>query len=188
MIPYKSFQLLFFLLIPIGVIIMFKAIRILKKSFAGDVVAEFPFSQKGADFEIIRPGVYTIWQKGQYLRKMPLDKFRPVIHDKSTKDTIPLTAPLFRPNIVKTGTVQMEIFRFKAETGRYHIELAPGSSISALESFFTSLVPAKDASLEKYFIIVKESQPFLTLLSGIMLLVVSALMITGGLVMGILSM
>jgi len=188
MIPFKSFQLLFFLLIPVGVIILFKAIRLVRKSFAGEVVAEFPFAQKGADFEIIRPGDYAIWQKGQYLRKMPLDKFRPVIHDKSTKDTIPLTAPLFRPNSVKPGTVQMEIFRFKAETGRYHVELAPGRSVSSLEQIISSLIPAKDASLENYFIMIRESQPFIHLLSGILLLVLSALMVIGGLVMGILSM
>lgn len=188
MIQFKSLQLLFFLLIPVGVIILFKAIRLVRKSFAGEIVAEFPFSRKGADFEIIRPGVYAIWQKGQYLRKMPLDKFRPVIHDKSTRDTLSLTAPLFRPNSVKRGTVQMEIFRFRAETGRYHIELAPGSSVSSLEKIIFSLVPAKDASLEKYSVMVRESQPFLHLLSGIILLLLSAFMIIGGLVMGILSM
>lgn len=188
MIPYKSFHLLFFLLIPVGVIILFKAIRMVKKSFAGEVVAEFPFSQKEAEFEIIRPGTYAIWQKGQYLRKMPVDKFRPVIQDKSTRDTLSLTAPLFRPNSVKRGTVRMEIFRFRAETGRYHIELAPGSSVSSLERVISSLVPLKDADLDKYFIMVRESQPFINLFSGIILLVVSGLVIIGGLVMGILTM
>lgn len=187
MIPFKSLQLLFFLLIPVGVIVLFKAIRMVRKSFAGEVVAEFPFLQKEAEFEIIRPGTYAIWQKGQYLRKMPLDKFRPVIHDKSTNDTIPLTAPFFRPNSVKSGFVQMEIFRFKAETGRYHMELAPGSSISALEQVISSLVPVKDADPEKYAIMVRESQPFIHLLFGIILLLSSAFMIIGGLVMGILS-
>jgi hypothetical protein len=171
--------LLCILLISIGIILLIKAIRILRKSFSGEIVVEIPFSQKITEFEITRSGVYAIWQKGPYIRKMPVDQFKPILKDISTNQEINLTKPLFRPNAKNLNTVKMEIYRFNAGVGRYSLEIAPGTSVSALERVISNLVPAKRAELDQYFLMVRESMPFYYSLAGILLSVLSGFLIIG---------
>lgn len=73
------FRILFFFLVPFGIFILVKTIRMIKGVFTGEVITEIPFTQKEVEFEISRPGVYAIWQKGQLFRKTPVDKFRPIL-------------------------------------------------------------------------------------------------------------
>jgi len=156
-----------------------------KKTFSGKVLLELPFSSKNAIFEIPADGVYTIWQKGQYLRKMPLDIFKPVIRDESTNEKINLLPSIFRPNLNDGVTVKMEIYHCCLKAGTYSIDLAEGRSVSKLEGALSSIVPAKKADLDKYFILVRESQPFYILVISILLMIVSVGLIAGGLFFGI---
>ena len=178
--PY--FYLLCLLLFTIGIILLVKAIRILRKSFSGEVVAEIPFSQKKTEFEITTPGVYAIWQKGPYIRKMPVDQFKPVLFDVSSGQEVRLENPLFRPNTKDFSTVKMEIFRFNAEAGRYRIEIAPGTGISELERIISNLVPAKRATPDQYFLLLRKSIPFFHTLLAIGLLVLSGFLILGSVI------
>jgi len=182
-----SVYLLFILLMAIGFILLIKAIRILRKSFAGDMIVEIPFSQKITEFEITKPGVYSIWQKGPYIRKMPVDEFKPILRERSANQEIKLEKPLFRPNAKNLNTIKMEIFRFTAEKGSYRLEIAPGTSISALERIISNLVPVKKAELNQYSLLVRQSMPFLCTLAGILLLVLSGFLIIGSLVLVILQ-
>ena len=178
-------KILLFSLIPAGAFLLFQAIRMAKKTFSGKVLVELPFSRKSAVFEIPADGVYTIWQKGQYLRKMPLDIFKPVIRDVSTDEKIDLFPSIFRPNSNDGITVKMEIYRCRLKTGTYSIDLAEGRSVSKLESALSSIVPAKKADPDKYFILVRESQPFYVLIISILLMIFSVGLMAGGLILGI---
>jgi hypothetical protein len=180
-------RIIIFCLIPIGAFLLYKSIGLVRKSFSGNVLLELPFVQKSATFEITESGVYSIWQKGQYFRKLPVDKFKPVIYNEATKERISLFPSIFRPNSNDGTTVKIELFRFSAAPGKYSIDLAEGSSITKLESLLSSVFPAKKADIDKYYILVRESQPFYYILIGIPLIAISGFLMIGGLVFGILA-
>jgi hypothetical protein len=178
----------FFALIPVGVVVLILAIRLLKKSLAGNILSEVPYAQKVSFFRIKEPGVYSIWQKGQFFRKLPVDQFRPVIYNNVTEEKVPLFPSIFRPNSNDGITFKMELFRFTAGPGMYRMELTAGSSISGVESFISRIFPAKKADLSQYYILIRESQPFYFVIIGILLLCLAGFMMIGGLVFGILDL
>lgn len=179
-------RIFLFCLVPAGGFVLYKAIKMVRKTFFGDTLVTLPFSEKSAVFEVSKSGVYAIWQEGQYFKKMPLDIFRPVIVNTSENRNVKIIPSLFRPNSNDGNMVKMEIFRFRADPGIYRIDLAEGVSISKIEQFISSLVPAKKADLNQYWILVKESQPFYLAGIAIMLMVLSVLLIIGGLLTGIM--
>ena len=180
-------RILFFSLIPLGVILLIFSIKSLHKSFSGNVILEIPYSQKSADFELRNHGIYSIWHKGQFFRKTPLDEFKPVITTKTTGKEISLSSHLFRPNTNNGKTARMEIFRFSAPAGNYLLELKEGSSISKKENSFIRQLPLKMVDHNKYYIEIRESQPRIFVLIGILMAVLSGLCIIGGLMFGIFS-
>jgi hypothetical protein len=180
-------RFIFFALIPIGVLILILGIRLVRKNFAGKILLELPYLQKVGSFVISESGVYSIWQKGQYFRKLPVDQFKPVVRNESSGQVIPLVPSIFRPNSNDGVTFKMEIFRFTATTGSYRLEITEGSSISAPERFLSRLFPAKKADLTQYYILIRESQPFYYVIAGIFLMCVAGFMMIGGLVAGILN-
>ena len=183
----KKMQLLFFLLIPVGIILLIFSIKMVRNTFSGNIILEIPYLQKSAQFELTKPGTYSIWHKGQFFRKAPLDEFRPMILDELNSREIRLSSILFRPNTNNGSTARMELFRFSAPAGKYRIELVEGSSITEVENRLIKQIPAKMVDLDKYFIQVRKSQPLILLIAGIVLITLSGLCIIGGLVMGILS-
>ena len=180
-------QILFFCLIPVGIIILIFSIRLVKKTFSGDIILEIPYSQKSGELILTRSGNYSIWHKGQFFRKAPLDEFKPKITDLSTGLTIQLSSRLFRPNANNGRDARMEIFRFSAPPGKYMLELKEGSSISGAEQSLIGAIPTGMVDYDIYFIQVRESQPLLLSLSGSAAIVLGGLCIIGGLVSGILS-
>jgi hypothetical protein len=181
-------RFLFFALIPIGVVVLIMAIRLLKKSLAGNIISEVPFAQKVSFFRLKEPGVYSIWQKGQFFRKLPVDQFRPVVFNNVTEEKVSLFPSIFRPNSNDGTTFKMELFRFTTGPGMYRMELTEGSSISGVEKFISRIFPAKKADLSQYYIQVRESQPFIFVIFGILMLCLSGFMMIGGLVFGILDL
>ncbi len=180
-------QILFFGLIPVGIVCLVFSIRLVHKSFSGSIVLEIPYSQKSAEFVINKPGSYSIWHKGQFFRKAPLDEYKPEITDKSTGLETKLTSLLFRPNTNNGATARMELYRFSAPAGKYLLELKEGKSISTIENKVINLIPARMVDYDKYYIQIRESQPIFILLSGIVFITLSGLCIIGGLVFGILA-
>lgn len=180
-------KILFFLLIPAGILLLAFSIKLVRKTFSGNVILEIPFATKTAEFSLIRPGTYSIWHRGELFRKAPLDEFRPVIIDKSTSEEIKLSHLLFRPNTTGRKSARMEIFRFSAPAGKYILSLMEGSSISRAENSLIKKMPLEMVDYDKYFIQVRESQPFIITIGGIIMIVLSGFCIIGGLVLGILA-
>ncbi len=183
----KKMAILFFCLIPVGIVMLVFSLRLLRKTIDGNLILEIPFTEKTASFELKKPGNYSIWHKGQYWRKAPLDKFIPEITRESTGSKINLTSLLLRPNQNDGTKARMELFRFSAPAGRYLLELKPGSSISALEAGIIKQLPAKMIDQDKYFIQVRESRSTLIVLLSIVMVVVAGIVIIGSLVLGLLA-
>jgi len=184
---FKKMQILFFCLIPVGAILLVFSIKSLKKTFSGNIILEIPFNQKSAELVIDKPGYYSIWHTGTSFRKAPVDEFRPQITERSTGSEIRLIPSIFRPNVSGFRTARMELFRFRAPAGRYTLDLVEGSGISGLESRIIDLIPAPEVDHSRYFIQVIESQPGISVVIGILLIIVSGFCLIGGLVFGILA-
>jgi hypothetical protein len=182
-----TLRVFFFSLVPVGVFLLIKAIRLVKKSFNGELIHEVPYARKISDFEIPYPGVYSVWHKGQVFRKAPLDKFKPFIINFRTKDEIELSPSIFRPNTNNGRTGRTELFRFSAPAGKYRLKLAEGSSVSMLEQGISGLFPLKKVDPEDYFIQIRVSQPINNVLTGIPMIVLAGFLMIGGLVLGILA-
>jgi hypothetical protein len=176
-----------FSLIPIGIIILIFSIKLVRNTFSGNIILRLPYLQKSSEFSLTKQGNYSIWQEGQFFRKAPLDEFRPEITSKSTAMTIKLWPSLFRPNSNNGRTSRIELFRFKAPAGKYKLELTEGSSISTVEKNIIRGVPARMVDYDKYFILVRESQPRYIAMIGIGLIAMAGFCIIGGFVFGILA-
>lgn len=180
-------RILFFCLIPVGILILIFSIRLFKKTFFGNIILEIPYSQKSAEFILSDHGTYSIWHRGQFFRKAPLDEFIPEIVNQASGLKIKLSSLLFRPNQNDGKNARMELFRFSAPAGKYTLKLIPGSSISGVENSIINLVPAKMVDYDKYFIQVRESQPAFLAIVAIVLLSLAGCCIICGLVFGILA-
>jgi len=180
-------QVLFFSLIPVGIIVLIFSIRIIHNTFSGKIIHEIPYSLKYSEFKISSEGYYSIWHKGTFFRKAPVGEYKPVIINAATGEHIKLSSSVFRPNSNDGKTARMELYRFYAPTGKIILELTEGSNISKIEKIILDLIPARKVEYEKYFIQVRESQSRLVLMAGIFLIVLSGLCIIGGLVLGILA-
>jgi hypothetical protein len=178
------YRVLFFCLAPVGIYILVKTIRMLKGVFNGEVIAEIPFTQKEISFNIIRPGIYAIWQKGQLFRRTPVDKFQLKLTKAPSDEIVPLPKSFFSPYLNGIDTRRMEMNRFSADSGSYCLTVVEGSSVSVFERVALSLIPAKPVDYSQYFIQVRESRPVYYILAAIPLFTLSAFLIIGGLVAG----
>jgi hypothetical protein len=174
-------------MIPLGVLILIFSIKLLQKNFSGSIILEIPYSQKSSELIIPRSGHYSIWHKGQFFRKAPLDEFRPEITSKLTGEKIKLSTLWLRPNTNNGKTARMELFRFSVPAGKYFLELANGSSITVTEKTIMRLLPVKMVDYDKYFIQIRETTTVFLVLAGIIFAVLAGLCIIFGLVFGILA-
>lgn len=180
-------QILFFALIPAGIFLLLCSIKLVLKTFSGDIIHEIPYSLKYSEFNISSGGYYSIWHKGTFFRKAPVGEYKPVIINAATGEKIRLSPSVLRPNSNDCKTARMELYRFYAQAGNYILELTEGSGISKIEKIILDLIPARKVDYEKYFLQIRKSQSRLVLMAGMFLLVLSGLCIIGGLVLGILS-
>lgn len=181
------YRILFFCLVPIGIFILIKTIRMLKGVFSGELIAEIPFTQKECMLDIIRPGVYAIWQKGQLFRRTPVDKFQLKLTKVSSNENIALPKSFFSPYLNGMNTGRMEMNRFSADSGSYRLTIVEGTNISIFEKLAFSLFPAKPVDYSQYFIQVRESRPIYYMIASIPLFALSCFCIVVGLVRGLMA-
>lgn len=181
-------RVLLFCLIPIGIFILIFGIRRLRKSFSGTVLLEMPYMQKNGQFAISKAGTYSIWQKGELLKKTPVNKFRPHIYNKETNEEVKLNLSVFfRPHVSSFSTGRMEFFTFYAEPGSYEIALKQGRSVLKIEGVFADIIPLKSVALDKYFIQIRASQPKIFAFLSILIILLGAFGIIGGFVLGLMA-
>ena len=182
-----TIKILFFCLIPIGMLILSKGIKLLKKPLNGKVILSLHYSDKVGNFTIEKTGIYSIWQKGDLLKKTPINKFRPHLYDAATNKELILKPSIMSPRSNNFSTGQMEMFTFTAKAGNYELKLLSGSSVSKLQSVVGSAIPLANIDPKNYFIEVRESQSQLLTLLSIPMMLLGLAGVIGGPVMGLLA-
>ncbi len=170
-----TIQILFFCLIPIGVFMLLKAIKLLQKVFNRKVVSEFAFAAKNAGFEITKNGTYSIWQKTKNAKLFPFNKCSVTIQNQLTKEPVMLSSSIAGPSANKGTMRRMKLFTFSAEAGNYTATLtnAPDSM--------------EHGDNDKYFIQIRESKPDYCIPVAIVLIILSVACIIGGSILGIMA-
>jgi len=74
-------QILLFSLIPVGIILLFISLKLVKKTFSGNIILEIPYSLKSSELIIKERGVYAIWHK------IPLREFEKLYIPPGHKST-----------------------------------------------------------------------------------------------------
>ncbi|WP_201591293.1 hypothetical protein [Psychrobacter fozii] len=182
-----SIRILLFLIVPVGIFTVFKAIKLLRSAFNGDVLLALPYHDNVGNFTITKSGIYAIWHEGPVFKKTPLAQFRPHISSTTTGKKIKLNPSILSPRSNSFATGRMELFTFRAEVGHYELKLVSGSSTSRLQAIVGSAIPLADIDLSRYSIEVKESQSQILTILAIPLLLLGILGIVGGLVLGLLA-
>jgi len=182
-----SIRIFLFILILIGIFIVFKAIKLLKNAFNGVKLLTLPYNDNLGHFTISKSGVYAIWHKGSLFKKTPLTQFRPHILNTATDKEIKLNRSILSPRSNNFDTGRVELFTFKAEAGRYELKLVPGSSTSIFQAMIGGAIPLADIDLNQYSIEIQKSQAQILTILSIPLLLLGITSIIGGLVVGLLA-
>lgn len=181
-------RILFFSLIPIGIILLIKGIKLVRKSFFGTVLLNLPYLKQSGTFTITTPGKHAIWYKGPLYRKIPSDKFRPRIFDAGLNIEIDTSFSIIESYVNGFSEGRIEAFTFDAPAGNYRMELAEGGEVPALLKFMSKIIPdIRKVDLEKFYVQVRQSQPRYYAFLAILLILLGAFGIIGGLVLGILA-
>jgi hypothetical protein len=178
------FRILMFAIVAAGIYILVKVIRMLKNTFNGKVIAEIPFTEKQADFQLTEQGIYAIWQKGQLFRKTPLGAFKLKVTDHLTGSEVPLKPTWFQLHSNGFDTGRTELKKFSAQAGNYSLQIME-QEVPKLIGLVLGAVPFKPVEEDKYFIQIRESQPVYYVLFAIPLLSIAGFMMIGGLVAAI---
>jgi hypothetical protein len=185
--PLLYYRILFFCLIPVGIVILVWGIKLLQRSFNGTILLELPFSAGSGSFSVARSGVHSIWIKGPLFKRNPIDRMHPRIISEATNQEVPLATSLLAPRSNSFSTGRIEFYTFSAEVGTYRLELVAGSGISGLQRLLAKAFPSGPLDLSKYFIQIRESQSALIPLLAIPVIIAGGGGIIGGLVMGLLA-
>jgi hypothetical protein len=181
------FRILFFCLVPLGIFILVKTIRMLKGIFFGKILAEIPFTQKEVKFEVTTPGVYAVWQKGQLFRRTLVDKYILELVKDPSGEQVSLPRSFFNPHVNGFDSGRMEMNRFSAQAGYYRLILKEKSGASIFEGLFYRLFPARPVDYTQYFIEVRESRPVYYMIAAIPLFALTGFCIIGGFVAGFMA-
>ncbi|RYD96015.1 MAG: hypothetical protein EOP54_14715 [Sphingobacteriales bacterium] len=180
-------RLLFFCLTPIGIFILIKGIKMIRKAFNGDILLSIPYLENGGKFSVTKAGNFSVWQKGKAFRRTPVDKFKLRIYEESTNEEVALKLSILRPETNNFSTARMELYWFYAPVGTYSVSFNAGSNISGFEGLAGNMIPLPPADLSKYFIEIRTSQSPLITLLAIPVILLGGLGIAGGLVLGLLA-
>ena len=180
------FRILMFSMIPLGIFLLVKVIRMLKKTFSGKIIAEIPFQQKKTSFELTESGQYAIWQKGQLFRKTPVGDFSLEIRDENG-NPVRLNPTWFRVHKNGWDTARTELKKFRAAAGNFTLLILDQPDGNLLQQMLKDNLPVKPVDQSQYFIQITESQPVYYFLIAIPLLTLSGFLIIVGFVAGLVG-
>ncbi len=182
-----SIRILLFILILIGIFIVFKAIKLFSNAFNVVILLTLPYNDNAGSFTVSKPGVYAIWHKGPLFKKTPLYQFRPHILNTATNKEIKINRSILSPRSNNFDTGRMELFTFKAEAGHYELKLGPGSSTSRFQAMIGGAIPLANIDSNHYSIEIQKSQAQICTILAIPLLLLGIAGIVSGLVVGLLA-
>jgi hypothetical protein len=177
---FIAFRILLFCLVPLGIFLLVKGIQWIGKTLGGIVILDVPLEQTEATFTVPKEGNYAIWQKGRTLQKISYAMPVPNINNEQTGHPVKLNYPLARVTSNNGSTGRIRIYTFYAQAGHYRYELP--NNTPEQNSWRQKLEARTKNKTSGYFLEIKESKPTLWLVAGILLILVSAFCIIGGLV------
>lgn len=172
---------------PLGIFLLVKAIRLLIKVFNGKMIIEMPFLTKEMAFDIPEDGIYSIWQKGQFLRKTPVGTFKPVVLRQPQQELVQLSHSLLSPKMNDFETARMELYTFSANKGSYLLKIDEREGVSKMATFLSGILPNKMVDLDRYFLQIRVAQPFYLMLIAIPFTLLSFGLTVGGFIMGLIA-
>jgi hypothetical protein len=180
-------RLVFVALVPLGVFVLVKAIKLIRATFFGDIVAEAKLSQEQADLLLPVEGLYAIWLKGGRLQVPAVQSLRPAIWEKTTKVLVQLDPTVGLVRAHGSEGYRVQLFTFSAPAGSYTLDMgelpAAGKSSGALASLFSSNASDPSTLVAQ----VRATKPFYYGVLGILLCVVSGFLLLGGIIGSILA-
>lgn len=177
-------RILCFLLVPAGGYLLYFAIRMLRKTFAGRIIAEMPFSQQEMVFDIPEAGTYAVWLSGTLFSRSPVDKFELALTDHVSGVPVARAPSVLRPHVNGFDSARIEYLRFSAGPGRYRMTATEKAGKSWLERAVPLIAGTNKADDKNHSLQIRESQPVYFMLLSVFLLIVSLAGIIGGLVLG----
>lgn len=181
-------RILFFSMVPVGIFVLVKGIRLIRKSLFGAVLLELPYLKQSGLFTVVKPGKHAVWYKGTLFRRIPADKFRPRIFNSVTNEEIDLSFSIVASHVNGFSDGRIEVFTFDAPAGDYRMELTESSDAPALLRFMAKIIPdIKTVDLKQFFIQVRKSEPRVYTFLAIPVILLGAFGIIGGIVLGILA-
>ena len=182
-----TIKLLLFSLIPLGVLLLIIAFKLLWRASKGKVLLTLPFNDRADYFTVTKSGVHSISHKGPILKKTPAGNFRPQITNLTTNEVVKINPSVMSPRSNNFSYGIMELFTFYAPVGKYKLDLVAGSSVSSFQKMIGTMIPLADIDLKQYFIEIRESQSQLLTILSIPLLLLGIAGMVCGLVFGLLA-
>jgi hypothetical protein len=163
-------RLVFAALVPLGIFLLVKAIKLLRGSFFGNIIAE---ARLGGLVELVvaKAGLYAIWLRGRRAQVYALSSktFRPAIWENATRELVPLHATLGRTH---GDGYREKFYTFEVPAGRYTLDLSG---------------PSQAGDVAGLVVQVRETTPTYYGVAGILLCIVSGFLIIGGIVLASLA-
>lgn len=174
-------QILFLVL---GLILTFFGVKWTFKSFKGKEIIGFPLSELKKEFEIIKPGLFTLCVVGGgYVDNS--GNFRTLVMRKDNQKIIELKENILKPRFRKNRKMGVEYLQFKiSHVGLYKVEIENAEDLVVKKSMLkTKQVFQSPLSVEKIEISIKETIPISKKLFGIIFLVLGVNMSAWGIML-----
>jgi hypothetical protein len=171
-------RVLFALLVPIGIFLLVKGIKLLLKFTGAKTLLKIPIYQGLASFTVNKDGKYAIWQSGRKLQRVPITMKSPVITNQQTGNRIGIYNTLSRVYVNDGSNGRIQVFTFTANAGTYNLELPEATS--NIELLYAGKALQTTSRTEAYFLEIKEHKPaYLLVFSILIILLAAACTITG---------
>ncbi len=181
-----AFRILCFCLVPVGIYLLVQTIRMLRKTFSGQVLAEVPLSQEAATFSIPATGTYALWLNAELLSRFP-GQYRFNISHEIGGQQVPLHTSVFNPHVNGFKTGRMELYKFSAQSGSYRLSVDKTTGNTNAITAALNWLAGQPADAGRYAIQVRESQPTYKMFLSIPMFTLSLGCIIGGFVLGCLA-
>lgn len=184
-----------------GAWLIMSGIRNLRRwmaDFDQALLFEMPFSESAGSFDLPADGTYSLWIKGPRFRLNALTDHEPRLREEGSTRPVALDGTIFRTNMTRGRTNVMKIALFTARGGRHELDLLPAASVSpegvggalrAAERAAARKLAGSGAAAADCFLQIRDEtrMPGNWLLSGILPILLGALLLACGIAAGTLT-
>ena len=175
-------RLAFIALIPLGIFLLVKAIKLIRASFFGDIIAEAKLAQKQIGLAISEEGLYSIWLRGSKSQVLSVEGFRPTVWENSTRRLLPLDATIGRMQASDSDGFRMKVFSFSASAGSYTLDTGELPKVPTVSGAVARFFAGKPIDPSTFVVQVRKTAPTIYGVFGILLCIVSGFLLIGGIV------